>query len=387
MKVLLFFLLFVFFAPNSWGQNNTNNNSTQEESLKEKENALKKNSNKVEEVIVPSSLESPTSTSTSGKFKAQPAQKDATSAQSSFLLKKSKFIARQSEFNHQRTQRTFSNGQQTELENLLREVAMDPSATYESLFFYYTNGQYDLSRSTALLKAYEMNPNDNQIKKEMVIYYFLTNKTDEFRTGLINLFNANVFPQAVKEYGTDLVNSVGQNGILITHGTEDSFSALYAQRVLRKREDIRIICLDWLNSPQFRSQLEAQQIRLPKSNFIDVNYLKEFCALNVEKGVSLSLTIPREYFSPILNQMYITGLVFDYKQVPTDNSLANESLWRTILNKKLLETRNHDLVLNYIPMMMQISRFYENQYETTSKLEMDAQIDQILQSRGKSLRK
>jgi hypothetical protein len=382
MKVLLFFLLFVFSAPNSWGQNNTNNNATQEE----KETILKKSLNKVEELAVPSSIETPVSTTPSVKFKAQPTQKDAKSLQSSFLSKKSKFIARQTEFNHQRTQRTYSSSQQTELENLLREVAMDPAATYESLFFYYANGQYDLSRATALLKAYEMNPNDNQIKKEMVIYNFLTNKSDEFRTGLINLFNSNVYPPAVKDYGTDLVNSVGQNGILVTHGTEDSFSALYAQRVLRKREDVRIICLDWLNSPQFRSQLEAQQIRLPKSNFIDINYLKEFCVLNAEKNVSLSLTIPREYFSHILNQLYISGLVFDYMQVPTDNSVANESLWRTVLNKKLLETRNHDLVLNYIPMMMQISRFYENQYETASKLEMDAQIDQILKSRGKSLR-
>jgi hypothetical protein len=399
MKLQLFFLIILFSASNLLAQNNTNTNNTntnnsekieiKEIKVKETKALKKESAGKMEETISPSSVVpalTPVSVESEKVIGTSEEMKVSKDQQSSYAAKKAKFVSKQTEYNQQRTQRTYNVSQETELQGLCQQVAAESPASFESLLFYYETGQYDLTRASALLKAYEMNPLNIDVRKQMLIYNFLLNKKDETRAALIDIFNANVYPTAIQNYGVDVLKSVPQNGILITHGTEDSFGALYAERVLRKREDVTIICLDWLNSPQWRANLKAQGIKLPNSDFIDVKYLEELCHLNQNRNVALSLTIPKEYFLPMLSNLYISGLVFEYKEVPTDNSLTNEVLWRTTLEKKLIETKDHDLVLNYIPMMAQLSRYYESQKQTSEKIEMDKEINEVAKSRGKTLK-
>jgi hypothetical protein len=385
MKALLFLILTFFFVSNVFGQNNTNTNNSgkaEEKILAPQIKELKKtNSVSAEEITVPNpAMDQGKALSTKS---LEGFNKDQ---QSSMALQKAKFISKQSEFNQQRTQRTYSESQEDELNDLLRDLSAQSPASFESLLFYYENGQYDLNRSPALLKAAEMNPNDLELRKQMVIFYFLMQKTDELRKTLIDVFNAKIYPNAILNYGIDVLNSVPKNGILFTHGTEDSFGVLYAQRILKKREDVFIICLDWLNSPQLRTNLTANGYKLPLSNFIDINYLGKLCSLNQDKNIALALTIPKEYFIPIINKLYISGLVLQYKEIPTDNARNNEILWRTILEKKLIKTKDHDLVLNYLPMMAQLSRLYESDNQATQKVEMDKEISEVVRSRGKSLK-
>jgi hypothetical protein len=393
MKLQLFLFIVLFFLPNLFGQNNnstTNSSEEKEKTITIKEKSLKKTrSSEAEEVITPPGLETPVPAGLTPKVVLENPQEDLQvlkDQESSYAMKKAKFLSKQNEYNQQRTQRTYSELQELELQELCQDIAAERPASFESLLYYYETGQYDLSRAPALLKAYEKNPTDIEVRKQMLIYNFLINKKEETRASLIDVFNSNIYPKAIQNYSVDVLKSVPQNGILVTHGTEDSFGALFAERVLRKREDITIICLDWLNSPQWRANLRAQGIKLPSSEFIDVKYLSEFCHLNQNRNVALSLTIPKEYFVPMLSNLYISGLVFEYKEIPTDNSLNNDILWKTTLEKKLLETKDHDLVLNYIPMMAQLSRYYESQNQLTEKSKMDKEINEVAKSRGKSLK-
>jgi hypothetical protein len=387
MKLQLFLWIMLFSTSNLLAQNNTNTNNAEKieekKIVKEESKAYKKaRTVEMQEVVSPTPSIVPSSTNGESAKDLEISKYK----QSSFASKKAKFVTKQTEYNQQRTQRTYDVQQETELEGLCQGVASASPASFESLLYYYEIGQYDLTRAATLLKAYEMNPNDIEARKQMLIYYFLIDKIDETRTALLDIFNANIYPKAIQDYGVDVLKSVPKNGILVTHGTEDSFGALYAERVLRKREDVTVVCLDWLNSPQWRTKLRIQGIQLPNSEFIDVKYLEEFCHLNQNRNIALSLTIPKEYFLPILSNLYISGLVFEYKEVPTDNSLTNEILWKTTLEKKLIETKNHDLVLNYIPMMAQLSRYYESQKQTSEKTEMDKEMNEVAKSRGKSLK-
>ncbi len=387
MKSVLFLVVIFFFNVLLYGQNNTNTNNSggkEEKKVVVPEVKAVKVKQSEAETINSSTLSSPAPATLNLELNSPNIiSKDVMVSKE---MATAKFIAKQSEYNHQRTRRSYTDSQKEELNQLLREVSAQSPASFESLLFYYENGQFDLKRSTALLKAQEMQPNNAEVKKQMTIYYFLTQKENELRQSLIDIFNSGMYPKAIQNYNIDALKSVPQNGILVTHGMEDSFGALFAQRVLRKREDVNIICLEWLNSPQWRTNLIAQGIKLPNNDNINIKYLEEFCDLNKDKRVSLALTIPKEYFLPVLNKLYVSGLVLEYKDIPTDNSLTNEVLWRTTLEKKLLETKDHDLVLNYIPMMAQLSKYYEGQKQTSEKVKMDSEIKEVVKSRGKSLK-
>lgn len=297
--------------------------------------------------------------------------------QQSVDSQKAAYLTNYHNFNQQREQRTLSEDQKATMDDLLRKLAASQPQSFESFLFYYLNGQNDLNRSKALLKAKEMKPLDEMVQKEMMTYYVLMNKKDETRKALLDLSQNKVYPPSTAVYGEDLINSAPQNSTLITHGKEDSYAALYAQNVKREREDVQIISLDWLTSPQYRINLKAQGYNLPEGDFIDTKYLADFCALNPDKSMAISMTLPKEYLLPILDKLYVSGLVFEYKEIPTDMSLRNEELWNKELNKKLTVTRDNDLVRNYLPMLYQLKRVYEFRGDSDAVNKLDEIIKDI----------
>lgn len=366
MKFYLFTFLFFFLPAISFGQatNNTNNNTNVNipaTPVEKKEKAVKKSENLMEVEAVPA-MEAPVvgasipvqvKKDTLLELDSKIGSAVSTDSQKSAYLSNYKYL------NEQRSQRSLSEEQVENLDDLLRNYASAHPETYESYLFYYLNGQNDLNRSKALLKAQELKPDEELVQKEMLTYYVLMNKQDEKRKALLDLSQNEVYPVSTENYGEDLVKSVPSNSVLITHGKEDSYAAMYAQSVKRIREDVEIISLDWLTSPQFRANLAAKGWVLPESDFINTEYLAQLCALNPTRSIAISLTLPKEYLVPILDKLYVSGLALEYLEVPTDLNLRNEELWNDDLNKKVLDDKNSDLRKNYLPLMMQLKKHYE----------------------------
>ncbi len=296
---------------------------------------------------------------------------------SSIDSQRANYISTYTSFNQQRNQRSMNETQKETMDDLLRDLASSNPESFESYFFYYLNGQNDLTRSRALLKANELKPTDAMLQKEMMSYYVLVNKPDETRKALLNLSQNGVYSNSTGSYGEDLVNSAPENSTLITHGKEDSYAALYAQRVKREREDVDILSLEWLTSPQYRLKMKASGWNLPTSEFVDTRYLQELCHLNKDKSIAISMTLPKEYLIPILDKLYVSGLVFEYKEVPTDMTVRNEQLWNSTLNKDLIITKDNDLVKNYLPMLFQLKQAYEANGDSDAVNKIDAIINDL----------
>lgn len=374
MKPYLFYIWILFpFGPAicqvGGNVNNSNNNS---------------NSNSINiEELSPAQLEpkkaKESTESVEEESVSSPATAISTEIQSQVSLdsQRANYLSNYTAFNQQRNQRSLTEGQKEVMVDLLRNLASSYPESFESYFFYYLNGQNDLSRSKALLKAKEMNPKDESLQKEMMTYYVLLNKKDETRKALLDLSQNKVYPSSTEAYGEDLINSAPINSTLITHGKEDSYAALYAQNVKREREDVQILSLEWLNSPQYRSKLKLEGWVLPASEFINTAYLEELCALNSHKKIAISLTLPKEYLLPIIDKLYISGLVFEYKEIPTDMTVRNEELWYKELNKELISTLSNDLVNNYLPMIFQLRKVYESNGEADKVEQLDEIIKEI----------
>lgn len=305
-----------------------------------------------------------------------PQTKDTPRQELTFESQKAAYIASYNNYSQQRTQRSFSEVQKSKMEQQLRNLVESHPNEFESYFFYYLNGQNDLTRGKALEKAMALKPQDALVKKEVFTYFVLLNKRDDVRKALLDLHRNNIYPESTVSYGEDLIASVPEKSTLITHGKEDSYAALFAQKVKRKREDVNIISLDWLTSPQFRVNLQAQGWILPEGEFIDTEYFKKLCALNNDKTIAISMTLPKEYLLPILDKLYVSGLVFEYKNVPTDMTLRNTDLWNNELNKKMIEEQGNELTRNYLPMLLQLKK----SYESNGNIKEVEEVDEIIQT-------
>ncbi|NRA11630.1 MAG: hypothetical protein HRT57_06725, partial [Crocinitomicaceae bacterium] len=160
----------------------------------------------------------------------------------------------------------------------------------------------------------------------------------------------------------DVLLSVPENGVLITHGFDDSYATWYKQNSADVRKDVTIISLDFLQSDHYRELLKEDGYKLPESKVVDVKFLKSFCELNTSKSISISLTTPKEYFKPIQSSLYITGLVFEYHKDEFDNFHRNDDLWNSTLKKHLVnnatDEKSKQLSSNYLPMLLQLRKVY-----------------------------
>ncbi len=63
--------------------------------------------------------------------------------------------------------------------------------------------------------------------------------------------------------------------------------------------------------------------------------------------------------------------------VPTDLSLRNQELWKTKLNKKLIDSEDKGLVNNYLPMLFQLKKIYQADGNTDVVNDIESAIQTI----------
>lgn len=126
--------------------------------------------------------------------------------------------------------------------------------------------------------------------------------------------------------------------------------------------------------------MRMQGLKLPVSNLVDTKFLQELIRINLDKSISLSLTIPKEYFSPISDKIYVRGLVFTNR--PTSNSgNENLNLWNNTLRKHLIEEAIDDqgkqLSSNYLPMLLSVRNYYIEQNDVLNREKIEKLMQHI----------
>jgi hypothetical protein len=294
----------------------------------------------------------------------------------------------------QRTQRNPTAQDQLKMNNDVQLLGKLAPASFEYNLYAYVSGNYDASRVAFLQKAAELQPSNKDVVLQYAAYYL----SIDDKKGTANYLYQweRSLPKDQKEviYAKDLLNSVQDNGILIVHGINDSYSALYQQFIKKVRTDVQVISLELLQSEQYKKTLNDKGVKLPNSELIDRSFLEEFCQLNKEKNLFLSMTIPKEYLSGMTSRLFAVGLAFEYsEQTELDNFYRNELLWnhkfsRVLVDELEQEENNNgsenQLVANYLPMLLQMRQVYIQRSELERVKEMDKVLDQIGKSIGKT---
>lgn len=289
--------------------------------------------------------------------------------------------------NYQRTQKNPTNDRQKKMNKTVNDLEELSPESFEFHFSKYVAGNYNVSLFNHLQKAAELEPNNSKVHKELVAYYWITGDIKKTETYLTRLKSDGFFSESLLNYNKDMLLSVPKNGIVLTHGFEDSYSSMYLQIIENVRIDVQIIDLDFLQSDFYRNHLIQKGLNLSKSELIDVKYVTDFCVKNEYKNVSISLTVPKEYLQPLKSNLYVVGLVFEYHLVEITNYYRNEQLWGNSFNKKVVYSANDEkakqISSNYLPMLLQLKAVYQQENNEDKLKGINIAIDKILTQSGK----
>lgn len=281
-----------------------------------------------------------------------------------------------------RSQRTPSAQTQNQMNEVVEQLSVTAPESFEYHFYSYQAGNYNIDLIEHLNKAEALRPNNSDVHIQKASYHLIKKEDELAKEYLEKLKISTRLHKDVISYTQDLLLSVPEKGTLITHGFDDGYGTFYNQLVQQIRQDVQVISLDFLQSKQYRTNLTDQGYVLPKREIVDVTYLKEFCSLNESKGLSVSTTVPKEYLTGIAENLYISGLILEYRsEKEFDNFNRNEILWESILKKTIINgvisDKGRQLSANYLPMLLHLRQVYQQKSETEKMKRIDEAIDQI----------
>jgi hypothetical protein len=295
--------------------------------------------------------------------------------------KRSQFKLNSNVSSKQRNQRSPSDNEQERMDEVVKYFEVNSPNSFEYHYFKYTAGNYDVSLYNHLMKAKEIRPGNIDVIQQLAAYYMIKNIPVSASGCVKELVNKLKLTSGVLIYSEDLLHSVPKNGTLITHGFDDTFGAWYQQNVKNVRVDVTIISIDFLQSDFYRKELKKKGYEMSNSKVIDVDFFSSFCNLNESKDLSVSLTMPQEYFQKEASSFYMTGLVMKYSSTEIDNFIVNKELWDNHLKKHLIQKatdeKSKQLSSNYLPMLLQMRRVYNQKADFVNVKELDESIDAI----------
>ena len=281
----------------------------------------------------------------------------------------------------QRTQRSPSIQQQAEMNDAVGYFEQNLPNSFEFHYFKYTAGNYNVDLYPHLKEAENLRPNNSDVHVQLSAYHIIEGNKQQAITYMNKLVASKRLGSNVLKYSGDILRSTPKNGTLVTHGFDDTYGAWYMQQVKGVRPDVKLISLDFLQSEQYRSSLKSNGYKLPQSEKVDTHYFSEFCRLNTGKKLAVSMTTPKEYFRSILANVYVTGLVFEYRTSSYDNFQRNVDLWEQQLRKELVggvqDEKAKQLSANYLPMLFQMRKVYNQKGDTQKVKELDKAIDRV----------
>jgi len=289
----------------------------------------------------------------------------------------------------QKTQRTPTPQMQQALDEKVEDLNEIAPNSFEYHLFNYSSGNYDVSREESLNLVYKQQPGNTEVLKLTSANAIVKGDTLNAKKYLNQLEFKNVIQQETIDYTADVLKSATGNAALITHGFNDSYGAYQNQLNKNQQTEIDVISLDFMQSQSYRDVLTTKGYDVPVQKEVNVNYLKSFCELNVDKNIAISMTLPKEYLLPLQSKLYTCGLIFEYREsLDVSGSAILEDLWYNQLNKKVLTVHQTNLsnayAGNYLPMLLYLKSHYEQQkdFNNLQKIEMD--IQKVSNKSGKS---
>jgi formylglycine-generating enzyme required for sulfatase activity len=235
-------------------------------------------------------------------------------------------------------------------------------------YLNFVEDQDLVTRWPKLFRAHAADPDRHEAYTSLIAYYAIENKLALKNETLRKLHIAEPIPSGVMEYNYNQLQSVAQNGILITHGDSDTYPTWLLQSTYNVRPDVLVVNLPVLMGyKNYQKHVKAAlgMDKLFASQPFDAAGLLEQLATQ-ERPIFFAATGQHHLPNLPADRLYLTGLTFQYSKQEVDNIglLAKHyaDAWRLdALRQPLFDSPEQavadQLNQNYLPALLELHDF------------------------------
>ena len=180
-------------------------------------------------------------------------------------------------------------------------------------------------------KAYNIDPHRPEVYSGFVTRYEMAGEWDKMGDFARQWYDTHTIAPSLLHLAFNMLQSVDQNGILFTHGDNDTYPLWVLQQARGIRADVTVINLSLASDRSyFLKLMEHRKIRINQEeieNVFDtlpfekkrswmVNHLEQ---MNQDRPVYLALTVRNKHLEGLEDQLWCTGLANRYTSEKIDN--------------------------------------------------------------------
>jgi hypothetical protein len=179
-----------------------------------------------------------------------------------------------------------------------------------------------------------------------------------------------------------VLNSLELNTVLVTYGNVDTYPALIWQYMNNYRQDVLILCIDWLGNETYRSKVaSALGLNANDLNSTNAEAIVKKVTQSSLRPVYLSLTLPPAVLKSFKSNLFCVGLAMKYSNTEIANLPTLQSNWETRMNKNTLG-QNDPINRNYILPLILLSNYYQDLGNEQAKAQIDTLLNALATNFG-----
>jgi formylglycine-generating enzyme required for sulfatase activity len=292
---------------------------------------------------------------------------------------------------------TFAQSSREELAGLLTGMASAIPNTYE---YWVAKGWHDAFTTEAyeaLKRAYALNPDQTEGLGLMQLYAEFTSDESSRKEFSKNLYTKKQISTALLNYSYNVLMSLQQGAVLITEGESTTAPLFVLQDVLNVRNDVIILNLEMLNSPDYvQHKFLAAGLNPIQVKSDVVNKSAWICSqlpqANQNKNFYYALTVGKDNIQSIKEYLYVVGLASAHSSSSIDNvSLIKDNLEKKFMLDYLQVNFNGEsdsdagraFSSNYLLPMILLHESYQKEGETEKAKSLRAIMEKIATDTGK----
>ncbi|MBX2840768.1 MAG: formylglycine-generating enzyme family protein [Flammeovirgaceae bacterium] len=272
----------------------------------------------------------------------------------------------------------FADSKSLDLSNMLidMEKAIPNSQTLN--YCQYLWDEKKAYPSDKIISAFNLKEEENvELFGDLVLYHASKGEEKERAVFAQKIFQSNLLSANYLNYFYNVLMSVGENGYLVTHSKNTFLPLQVLQDVNKTRSDVKLVNLNWLNSPVYKSYLVEHfglnplDFKFPANPSKDqFNYaIQQLIENNPEKNFFFGLSMSSSSLSQIKQQLYLVGLASQYSPRRIDNvKILQENFEKKFLTDYLKEnfyselpyTTARVLTQNYLSPIYLLSKKYQS---------------------------
>jgi formylglycine-generating enzyme required for sulfatase activity len=188
-------------------------------------------------------------------------------------------------------------------------------------YLTFVEDQDLVTRWPKLFRAHAADPDRHEAYTSLIAYYTIENKLALKYETLRKLHLAEPIPNGVMEYNYNQLQSVAQNGILITHGDADTYPTWLLQSAYKVRTDVLVVNLPVLiGYENYQKHVKAAlgMDKLFANHPFDAAGLLEQLTTQ-ERPIFFASTGQHHLSKLPADRLYLTGLTLQYSTSKVDN--------------------------------------------------------------------